>query len=241
MLNDRTSALMTTYRPQVAVVVYQAKADQNDYYLESHSINEAGKLMEGKPLLQETVQGMVDAFFDERQNKANIKGLVPENLLSFDLLPGGNYKMVWYRPAEIRVIHFAAQLKLPTAKVWVPATLYMVSGKHFSVYALKGSSRPTEKTKIYRAPYHNVADSGSVCLGNAFVKKPADKTYSAFMKYWEDLFWLSEFTHLNGGKAVRSKDLDAVWRSLINSKTKKKWSDLDELIEMKNITLKKLL
>lgn len=240
MPNDRTSALMSTYRPKLAVIVYQAKADNNDYYLESHTINEDGKLMEGKPLLQETLQGMVDVFFDERQNKANIKGLVPDNLLSFDLLPGGNYKMVWYRPAEIRVMHFAKQLKLPTAKTWVPATLYVVDRKDFRVFALKSNTRPTEKTKIYRAPYHNVSDGGNVCLGNANVKKPVEKTYVNYIKYWEDLFWLSEFSHLNGGRAVKS-NLDKVWKSLLTSKTKKKWSDIDELIEMKSTTLKRLL
>src|SRR5690349_15115267 len=124
MQNQRTSVLMSEYRPQLAVVVYQSGTERDDYYLESHTIT-----AEGKPLLQETLQEMVDVFFDERKNTVNVRGLIPDNLLSFDLLPGGHYKMVWYRPAEIRVMHFAKQLQLPTAKTWVPAMVYVVNRK----------------------------------------------------------------------------------------------------------------
>lgn len=243
MQNDRTSLLMSTFRPELAIIVNRAGnkiTGEGDYYLESHTISPEGKILEGKPLLQETIQEMVDVFFDERKNTISIKGLIPENLLAFELLPGKHYKMIWYKPAEIRVMHFAKQLGIPTGKTWVPPTLYVVNRKAFKVYSLKNNSRPTEKTKIFRAPYHNVNDLGEVCLGNATVRKPVEKTFAAYMKYWEDLFWLSEFTHMNGGRAVKT-NLDKVWKSLLVSKTKKKWSDIDELIELKNVTLKKIL
>ena len=59
------------------------------------------------------------------------------------------------------------------------------------------------------------------------------------MKYWEDLFWLSEFTHLNGDHAVKS-NINKVWKQLLASKAKKKWSDIDELVDCKQ-TLKSIL
>lgn len=238
MQNGRTSTLMSTYKPQLSIVVY--KSDR-DYYLESHDINEQGQVMGGKPLLQETIQEIVDVFFDEKKNTANIKGLIPENMLCFTLLPGGNYKMVWYRPAELRVMHFAPQLKITTGKTWVPAMIYVVIGRGLSVFASRANSRPIETTKIFRAPFHNVSEDGKVCLGNARVKKPKEKTYAALMKYWEDLFWLSEFSHFNGSDKPVKTDLDAVWKKLLNGKMKLKWSDINELMEYKNKTLKSLL
>src|SRR4051812_24133829 len=110
MPNDRTSLLMSTYKPELAIIVNRAPnpiTGEGEYYLESHQIADDGRIMEGKPLLQDTIQEMVDVFFDERQNSVSVSGLMPENLLQFALLPGGNYKMIWYRPAEIRVVHFA--------------------------------------------------------------------------------------------------------------------------------------
>lgn len=239
MENARTEKLLMDYNPQLAIVVYKSNQSNDNFYLESHQINENGALLEGKPLLQETIQQMVDLFFDERKNTATIKGMIPENLLSFDLLPGGNYKMIWYRPAEIRVIHFANSLKLNTEKVWVPATLYVSNKNSLDVYALKANTRPKETTLLFRAPYHNVGDDGDVCLGSANVAKPKVLTYANLIKYWEDLFWLSEFTHANGMDHVKT-DLHKVWTKLINSKTKLKWSDLNELVQLKK-TLKSVL
>ncbi len=242
-MNTRSEILMNNYQPKVAIMVYRSVhsiSGEGEYYLESHTVNDNGQIMEGKPLQQDTIQEMVDVFFDERKNIRLIKGMIPDNLLSYSLLPGGNYKLVWYRPAEIRVMHHATQLKLPTAKTWVPAMLYVMDRNTLDVFALNSNKRPTDKTKLFKAPFYNVNDGGDVCLGNASVKKPKEKTYSNLMKYWEDLFWLSEFSHVNGSEKVKSKSLNAVWKKLLASKTKLKWSDINELIPY-NKTVKNIL
>lgn len=239
MPNERTELMQSTFMPQLAIMVYKSKLKE-EFYLESHSINEQGAIMEGKPLLQETMQEIVDVFFDERQNMAKYKGMLPENLLQFELLPGGNTRMMWYRPAEIRVMHFATALKLPTNKTWVPAMIYIAYRNDLNVYALKTNTRPKEGSKLYKAPFFNVSDDGRVCLGNASVKKPKEKTYENMMKYWEDLFWLSEFTHLNDENKTKSK-MHSVWQKLLKSKTKLKWSDVEELVSYQNKSFKSLL
>ena len=243
-MDTRMQTLMSEYKPVVSLMVYQTKntlSGEGEYYLESHDITEDGKVMEGKPLKEETLQGIVGVFFDERKNLMNVAGMIPEGLLQFKLLPGGNYKMVWYRPEEIRVLHHAKQLKITTGKAWVPPMVYVADKNQLSVYALAIAGRPKENTRLFLAPFFNVGDDGSVCLGNARVKKPIEKTYLSLMQYWEDLFWLSEFSHVNGSKKVKSEDLAEVWRRLLKSKTRRKWSDIDELISYKKITLNSLL
>ena len=238
MSNERTQALMSHYKPELAVIIYKNN-NSEDYYLESHNINDNGQIGAGKPLQQETIQGMVNVFFDEKQNKIKISGLLPENLLSFQLTNGGSYKMIWYRPAEIRVLHFAKALKLSTGEMWVPAMIYQATNRGLNVYALKSNSRPSDKTALLRAPFFNVGNDGSVCLGNANIKKPTENAYSALQKYWEDLFWLSEFTHINGNNPTKSK-VSEVYKKLLASKKQLKWSDINELIATKQ-TLKSIL
>ncbi len=237
-MNNRTEILLSKYAPKLAVILYKNN-DKLSYYLESHNINPAGQILEGKPLQQDTLQEMMDVFFDERQIQAKIKGIIPENLLSFELTNSGNYTMIWYRPEEIRVLHFAPDLKLKTGEMWIPAMVYMANKNSLDVYALKSNSRPSEKTLLYRAPFFNVSDSGDVCLGNANIKKPTENTYSALQKYWEDLFWLSEFTHINGNNPTKSK-VSEVYKKLLASKKQLKWSDINELIATKQ-TLKSIL
>jgi PRTRC genetic system protein B len=212
-MNERTEALLKKYKPVVAIMVYSG--DRNDYYLESHDINDKGQILEGKPLKQETLDGIVDTFFDERQNRVQMGGLIPENVLRFSVLPGGKYVMSWFRPAEQRQLFFNEKLHIPSGQAWVPAMVYTVSGNDLFVFALRESVRPAETTKLYQAPFHNVSSSGKVCLGNAKVKKPEKNTYSNIMKYWEDLFWLSEFTHLAGGSNPTKSNLNIIWKRMV--------------------------
>ncbi|MGN6435973.1 MAG: hypothetical protein ACTHMM_05540 [Agriterribacter sp.] len=234
---NRTELIMSEYKPIVALMVY--KSNDNSYYLESHDVTTGGQILAGKPLLQETIQGMVDTFFDENKNRQNIGGLMPENLLFFKHLPGGNYKMVWYQPAGEQVLHFAPALKLKTGKAWVPAMIYVADSGDLDVYALKSNSRPKSDTKLFIAPFHNTGDDGAVCLGSAKVEKPKQLTYLNLMKYWESLFWLSEFTHLNGTNKTKS-DMGKVWANLLKNNSVK-WSDINELRAYEKLTLKNLL
>lgn len=235
--NTRTEEFLKSFKPMIAIMVYQANG--NEYYLESHSINDKGQILEGKPLLQETIQEVVDVFYRDNESKIKIGGIVPQNLLSCKIENGGNYSMIWYRPAEIRLMHFKEELGLPIAKAWVPPMIYVVERKSLYVYALLDDDRPTDKTKLYRAPFPNVAETGSVCLGSARVKKH-ENNYEAIIQYWEDLFWLSEFTHFNGSDKILKKPIEKFWKTLLNSKTKKKWSDYDVLLESKT-QLKKFI
>lgn len=223
MSNSITHSILNDFKPQLVITVYKC---ESEYYLESHDIDDLGRIMAGKPLLQETIQGMVDVFFDERKNTAAVSGIIPDNLLNYEALPGGHYKMTWYRPAEKRILHHKSQLKIDTGNAWVPALLYSVNTNSLSIMALKDDKRPKEITKVYRPPFFNVSDYGDVCLGSARVQKPKFRTYENLMKYWEDLFWLSEFTHLNGDTKIKSKDLQKLWRSLVGTRKKFPVSEL---------------
>lgn len=232
--------LTKSHAARLLIVVYSADDKFSGAYLESHQVDDKGRILEGKPLKQETIQGLVDVFFDEHRNAVKVGGMLPTGLLQFDRLPGGRYKMVWFRPAERRYLYFAPDLKIKSGEAWVPPMVYAADGRSLDVFALAKDSRPTETTALCRAPFHNVSKEGDVCLGSAKVKKPADNTYTSLMKYWEDMFWLSEFTHLTGDENPTKTNINLLWPQLIKDKTLT-WADLKELQVMKNVTLKKLL
>lgn len=243
-MNSLTSAFSHTYKPELAIVVHATKENMRGdakYYLESHSISADGKILEGKPLQQETLDAMVEVFFEDRKDKSQLGGYVPENLLSFDPATRGKYRMVWYKPAEIRYLHFVSHLKIKSGKAWIPPMIYSVHGSDLFVYATKSNTRPKGTTKAYRAPFHNVSDTGKVCLGNASVKKPTLQTFVAAMKYWEDLFWLSEFSHLNGASNPTKTALGSVWKKLIARNPTRKWSEIDELKPMRKVNLENII
>jgi PRTRC genetic system protein B len=235
-MNELTHNLITDYKPKVLITVYYGSSD--DFYLESHLVKEDGSIAAGRPLQQETIQKMVDTFLIKDTKERQITGLMPGNLLYYKNLPGGRYKMIWHRPMEQRVLHHASELKIPTGKAMVPPLLYVVSEKKLSLFALSSNDRPNEVTKLYEAPFFNIYDSGGVCLGNAKVKQPLNN-YASIMRYWEDLFWLSNFTHINGKEKLKV-DMKQYWTNAIKLKRKNAFS-LGNLITIKNKNLKTII
>jgi PRTRC genetic system protein B len=241
-MNERTEALLRSYKPELAIVVYKGGVTNNDdYYLESHVVNDKGQLLEGRPLMQDTLNGIVDVFFDDRANRAQVGGIIPESLLKFEVLPGGNHELIWYRLEEKRQLFFSPGLHIPSGTAWVPALIYHAKKSSLSVYAITDTSRPVDSTKLYKAPFHNVNSEGDVCLGSAKVKRPDTKTYDSIMKYWEDMFWLSEFSHLAQNGNPTKSNLTLLWKQLIGKETK--WSDFktSELVLIKGQTLTDIL
>lgn len=227
--------LTRTYSPALAIVVYNSPA--GEFYLESHSISKEGAILEGKPLLQETIQDIVEVFYRNKTEQSIITGFFPEALLKFEPT-GKKYEMIWYRPSCIKRLHFTEDLGIPAGDASVPALLYKVDkNDKLFVFALDSDKRPDYNTKLFRAPFHNLYKDGSVCLGNARVKRPAERTFSAEIQMWETLFWNSKFSHLNGSENPAKTNINILWKQLIKSGSQ--W-DASELLPI-NRTVKNIL
>ena len=74
-----------------------------------------------------------------------------------------------------------------------PPLVFVLDGEHgFSVRALLENRRPAARSAIAIAPYWNVNESGSVCLGS--MATPRTAGFSS-LDEWVESFFQSEFTH----------------------------------------------
>jgi PRTRC genetic system protein B len=98
-----------------------------------------------------------------------------------------------------------------------PALVFLVNGSELRVRALQDSTRPNSGTKLSVAPYWNVNEHGSVCMGTA--RQPSKFSVTAIPQ-WERCFWQSEFTHPSGAHALTkfTGGFTALWRSLKGKK-----------------------
>lgn len=103
-----------------------------------------------------------------------------------------------------------------------------------NVYAFKGEV-PTPETKLYAAPFFNVT-SASVCMGNPKIESPRQPTFGTFLEYLEKRFWLTEFSHLGGGRNPTKSNL-----VLVTKAARDKPFNLNELMPLNNLKLKDLL
>lgn len=196
-------------RPTDVLVFY--KPDVNLHgdgeYVEHRKVKN-GKMEAGQPLTIEDFTKLVSTvskYAKKDSGRTALHGVIPPTLLyaSSDLT---SKRLVWYRPPEKRMAYFTRDTGIPNGELLVPGLVYVASGNGLNMYAFKGRK---PKGILYHAPFFNV--NGSVCLGSAKVRKPKEDTYEAWIDYWEQMFWKSEFSHIwgenpiNGNLAVITK------------------------------------
>lgn len=226
---DRSKSDMT---PEMAIIVNRINrnAYNNAYYLERRDIIN-GKMSAAVPLTEECMTDIVDALSSEREDI--IYGPIPENMIYADCRHGYK-KYVWWHGPEKRQMYFKDRLNIPNGEMWVPGLIYVVIGKELSVYAFSGR-RP--KTKLFRAPFFNIYSNNKVCLGNAKVKQSPTLTYENIIKYWETMFWKSEFASLVDNNNPVKDNLVTLTKRLIRTGEKFPESELSPI----KTTLKSLL
>ena len=129
---------------------------------------------------------------------------------------------------------FKRDLNIPDGEYWLPGLVWHTERGLLNLYACK-SKRVSPNMRLYAAPFFNVSSqSGSVCLGNASMKQPGELTYHSLIKYWEEMFFLSEFSHISGNNPTRTNLVLVVKNSTDTF-------DNDELIPISNRKLKDLL
>ena len=211
-----TEKINAVFKPELALVVYK---NHSDYYIESHPMtlsNGRNILGAGIPMTEETIQDMVEFFKGKEGRESMIKGEVPESVLYCDW--GIESKiLVWYNPPVKRKMLFTKELAIPNGYAWQPGLVFMIRDNELSVFATICTGRPKPQTVLFRAPYHNVSDDGSVCLGSARVAKPRSMTYNNILLHYSQLFWASEFSHLAGNDTPINGNLNTYWKQAIKS------------------------
>lgn len=228
MLDEIKENMYATMSPTMAIILYETQ--KFTYYLERRSIKKDGTMGAGVPLTEQCLTSLITTM--SQSDKNVVYGTLPPGMLYSDSHVGRE-KYVWYRKAEKRTLLFNSQLAIPNGEMCIPGLVYCVNGNTLSVYAYKGTL--TDKTDLYRAPFFNVS-SAHVCLGNARHPFPTDRTYTNIIKYWEAMFWKSEFSHTLGGNPVVG-DLIKITTNCI--KTGQKFP-VKELIPIPNLNVKQL-
>ena len=106
--------------------------------------------------------------------------------------------LAWWRPAGKRRIFFKAQNDALNAisghEVMHPPLVFRARAGQLYVWALKEDKRPVGATRLCRAPYFNVYDTGHMCNGS--VRLP-ESPRPDNISLWEECFFGSNFAHGN--------------------------------------------
>lgn len=235
-MKDITDHFGKLYHPVSALVIYQTKDDDKDTYVEHFDMDKDGNPINAHPLSEREAKILAKSLNTEKEkSKAFLK---PESILPTNVLyinPTEKGSVIWYTKTKKTKLFFTESLEIPSGIANVPTMLWVASKQNLMVFALTSDKRPTEKTILYHAPFFNVYDSGSVCMGTVGVDIKNSASVEEFIKAWESYFFNSRFSHLNHNPT--NGNCVSIWKDLIDTdKTFPK-----EILKKTNKTLKNIL
>lgn len=160
------------------------------------------------------------------------KQSVKHHILPFNLLVASVDLLMWHLPSQRRRIYVQTSDKTFNAdvngrEVLHPALLFVAKEaaghRDLFIWALDSDSRPTEATKLFRAPYYNIYDTAHLCEGT--YKLPGNLD-SGGIPQWESAFFDTHFSHTNVDQRKLTNHPhghNALWREM--AKTRRKLFD----------------
>jgi PRTRC genetic system protein B len=212
-INVSTFSSNQSYRLTNAVLVYQ-DASRKPAFVSVHDVKTDG---EDRPIIQAGVPASKSGLL------ALMRILDPETLLRPALKPAhvlaeGSGFFVWYSKPQARQVWFdCKELGARTGRVPCPGLVFVVTTRAWKVFAYKGRQRPEGDTPLFIAPFFNVWNTGTVCVGSTRLPK-GDQVHNS--EAWEEAFFRSYFTHPNihtpkGLTRYRAGPF-ALWRDLLD-------------------------
>jgi PRTRC genetic system protein B len=168
---------------------------------------------EGPPLLG-PAQPLTTAFVEDLAvslSSGSTAEVLPENVLAKT-----DRMITWWTPRRLHRMFFenaegkAQQLN---GKLFPqPPLVWKVAHGELKIRALCENTRPKAQTMLAVAPFWNLSDDGTVCLGSMHCPESASV---ASKEAWERGFYESAFTHANVGRLTRQQGgHDALWAKL---------------------------
>lgn len=236
-MNDITENFGTLYHPKSALVFYHAEGTNPDTYVEFFEINEQGNPTNAHPLTVREANQLAMALKTAKQEKEPClkpEGIIGNHILHLDAVKG---KVVWFTKPGQRQLYFTESLGIPRGRANVPGMLWAANRNSLAVFALGSNRRPTEKTKLYNAPFFNVYEDGNVCMGTVDVQIKKAASLEEFTTAWESYFFNSYFSHLMPDYNPIKGNCVSLWESLVNTDV----AFPTEVLKKSTITLKDLI
>lgn len=226
----------------LAIYTRGGEVDGNDdrYYIESHKVllgeDARPMLLEGVPLTMEALRELRTLLHSTKsKEKIMLKGETPSRLLYADQ-SGAHPHLVWHVPAHDHRLVFVKEAKPKNGLMHCPDLVFQSRANELFVYALKGN--PDRAPKLQHAPFMNVYQDAKVCLGDAHREAKLCRSFSTYMRAWEDSFFNSKFSHgVQNHPCVASGNVEKLTAELISSYRK---FPLEELKPLKAKKLKDL-
>jgi len=216
-MNNLTTLLGDIYLPEKALLIYRSNSGGN-YYVESFDMDENGCPINAHPLTVKEGNALALALESTSEAKQNFlisRGIIPEHILHINSNREGY--AIWCTPAMTTKLLFNTDLDITDGEANVPPLLWKASKSKLQIWALPNDKRPDADTCLYHAPFFNISDNGSVCMGSVAVAIHPQWFLEDFMQQWQSYFFDSKFSHMIMQTSPTKTNIVQLWQKLIGT------------------------
>lgn len=232
-LCDGFSQACYEVKPKFALVVY-SNGNGERTTVTRHQISN-NQLKSGVPISPESI-------IDTLSSACTSNSQIEEKSMIEVCVLAQNYKSItWHRPRQKRSFFVYDNL----LTVDIPPLIFKFSTDgSLKVAALRFNKRPTSTDPLYHAPFGNVYDSTSVCLGSMKLPKSIN---SDTIELVEKEFFSTKFTHTNHDgilrkkKANRNNGLESFLKKKSNNGEPVKISELNRIVRPQSAGVSSLI
>lgn len=217
-MNNITQELGTTFYPYSALVFYKSDEGYNNFYVEHFDMDNNGTPINAHPLtVNESKELSRMLNVEQEQNNTCFipNGILPSNILHLN--SNDNGQVIWYNKPQKCPLLFVKSLDISNGTAYMPTLIFKATKTELSVYALKSNRRPTMNTKLYYAPFFNIYEDGSICMGTVDIQVKDANSLEEFITLWEDHFFNSYFSHLLDSYNPIKSNIVEFWQNQINT------------------------
>ena len=239
-MKDITENFGTLHHPTSALVFYQNNDRTQDTYVDHFDMDKDGNPINAHPLTEREAKALAKSLVDNSKKEKEHDFLKPRGILPINILhinSGKNASVVWFTPSMKRQMFFTENLQIPNGIAEVPAMLWFAGIRSLKVFALANNRRPTEETPLFYAPFFNVYENGSVCMGTVDVDIRNSSSLEEFIEKWEDYFFNSYCSHLMNEHNPIKGNCVQLWKSLVDTEN----AFPKKVLKKTNKTIKNLL
>jgi hypothetical protein len=157
--------------------------------IDYRNIKEDGSVGPSKPIYEETSKYIFENIkADKSQNRRKqVRGFIPEKLMFMD---NEQDIYIWKHKAKVRDLYHTKDDV--SGKYALPHLVFKLIREKLYVVAVK---KFTPKADCYVAPFVNIYQAGSVCMGSAKIKYKSFTDVEELIDHAENVFFNSKFSH----------------------------------------------
>jgi hypothetical protein len=224
----KMTPLAQELRPKLMLAIYEIEEGKS--YIEIAKVDKRGRVLSFAPMSTKSAYRFAEQLLRYRyvsRYEGTLKSWIGgPRIVQIQFKTIDHFAVAWRYEQSKAMMNYAPELHISNGEIHTPHILFYYSVADKEIYVWAYREWKNKATQLYHLPFHNVYESGKVCMGATRIRYTKTDTLDSFLNRIEWLFFNTAASEIHFTKG---------WKGNINTLHKKLRKGepfpLDKLIE----------